>query len=214
MTIAIVAATKAELSGISMACTGDRFPNLQLTCAVTGVGMVNTALHLTELLVGRHFDLIINVGIAGSFDPELSIGTVVQVVEDRLAWFGAENRGEFLRAEEMGLLPKDEVVLTATARAQGLPETKGITVSMAHGSVASIRKAQRYFAPQVESMEGAAFFRVCRHFGVKAMQIRAISNRVEPRDRDAWDIPLALNHLTEAVLRILDSENVRAAVRN
>lgn len=196
--ILVTAATEHELEGIRQGC-----PMAGLHFAVTGVGMVNTAMHLTRLLERHRFDLVVNVGIAGSFDPVLPIGSVVQVTEDRIAWFGAEDRDGFLPAEELGLCPADEAVFRATATAPHLPEAKAITVNMAHGSAASIRRTIQLYGPQVESMEGAAVFRVCGNFEVNAMQIRAISNRVEPRDREAWDIPLALNNLTAAVIAVL-----------
>ena len=42
-------------------------------------------------------------------------------------------------------------------------------------------------------MEGAAFFAGCRRFN-NYMQIRAVSNRVEKRDKDKWNIPLAIEN--------------------
>lgn len=202
--ILISAATPFELEALQAACSGTEYSHIEPYLHVTGVGMVNTALHLTRLLTDAHFDLAINIGIAGSFDPGIVMGDVVQVAEDRIAWFGAEDRNGFLPAEEMGLCPREEVILPATYAVKGLAKVRGITVNMAHGSAASIRRAMERYGPQVESMEGAAFFRACLHFGVPAMQVRAISNRVEPRDRNAWDIPLALNNLTAQVLQLLD----------
>ncbi len=202
--ILLVAATEIELDGVRKALNERAFNQLDITYAVTGVGMVNTVLHLTRMLMADRFDLAVNIGIAGSFDPNIVIGEVVQVKEDRIAWLGAEDRDIFLRAEEMGLCPLQEVVFNATATAEILRQVNAITVNMAHGSAASIRRAVRTYAPQIESMEGAAFFRVCDHFKVRSMQIRAISNRVEPRNRDAWNIPPALNNLTSAALQILE----------
>lgn len=205
--VLLTAATETELNGIRIGCADSRFPNLNIAFLNAGVGMVNTSLHLTELLCRDRFDLAINIGIAGSYDPEFVIGDVVQVCKDRIAWFGAEDNDTFLPAEEMGLCPRDEVVFAATAAVAHLPKAKSITVNMAHGSASSISRTERMYAPQIESMEGAAFFRVCQHFGLKALQVRAISNRVEPRNRDAWNIPLAMNNLTSAVLHILEDLN-------
>jgi futalosine hydrolase len=166
--------------------------------------MVNTAMHLAQLFTQHHYDLAMNIGIAGSFDPDIAIGDVVQVSEDRIAWFGAEDHHAFIAAQDMGLCKIPEVVFTPSAFCAELPSAKAITVNLAHGNEASILKTMKVYGPQVESMEGAAFFRVCKHFNVKAMQVRAISNRVEPRDRKAWDIPLALHNLAIAVTQILE----------
>lgn len=166
--------------------------------------MVNTAMHLSLLFSENRYDMVINAGIAGSFDTSVGIGDVVQVSEDRIAWLGAEDHDHFVSAQDIGLCERSEVVFAPTMVSANMRSVKAITVNMAHGSAASILKAKEVYGPQIESMEGAAFFRVCQHFNVKAMQVRAISNRVEPRHRTAWDIPLALRNLAMAVPQLLE----------
>jgi futalosine hydrolase len=56
-------------------------------------------------------------------------------------------------------------------------------------------------------MEGAAVAYVCERFDVPWVQIRAISNMVEPRNRSAWDIPLAIKNLHFEVLNYLNSQH-------
>jgi futalosine hydrolase len=51
--------------------------------------------------------------------------------------------------------------------------------------------------PQIESMEGAAFFYACRQLNVPCLQIRAVSNYVEKRNRDNWHIGLAIKNLNK-----------------
>ncbi len=205
--ILLSAATEMELEAIRKYHADGHFPQLDLQLRSSGVGMVNTAMNITEALSRSSFDLAINIGIAGSFDPSIRIGDVVQVAEDRIAWLGAEDHDRFIPAETMGFCSDEEVVTKATHEVDNLKKVKAITVNMAHGSVESIEKTVRQYAPQVESMEGAAFFRACARFVIPALQIRAISNRVEPRNRDAWDIPLALNNLTAAVIKVLEDLN-------
>jgi futalosine hydrolase len=52
-------------------------------------------------------------------------------------------------------------------------------------------------------MEGAAFFYVCRQLNVPCIQIRAVSNYVEKRNRDAWNIPLAIKNLNTFAVEFL-----------
>jgi futalosine hydrolase len=59
-------------------------------------------------------------------------------------------------------------------------------------------------SPDVESMEGAAFAYACALSAVPYAQVRAISNLVERRNRDAWRMDLAVRNLNRAALRILD----------
>ena len=52
-------------------------------------------------------------------------------------------------------------------------------------------------------MEGAAFFQVCNTFNVPCIQIRAISNKVEHRNKDNWNLPLAIKNLNNKVEEII-----------
>jgi futalosine hydrolase len=52
-------------------------------------------------------------------------------------------------------------------------------------------------------MEGAAFFYSCAQAGLPSIQLRAISNWVEPRNRDAWNIPLAISNLNQTIAQLL-----------
>ena len=86
-----------------------------------------------------------------------------------------------------------------------LTAVKGITVNTTHGTISSINKVRDLFNPQVESMEGAAFLYACLAESVNCFQIRTISNKVEKRNKDNWDIPLAINHLCKTGIEIIDS---------
>jgi futalosine hydrolase len=80
-----------------------------------------------------------------------------------------------------------------------------ITVNTVHGNERSIARVGERFDPQVESMEGAAFMYACRIQGVPFAQVRAVSNVVERRNRDAWKLPEAIRNLADTALKILDT---------
>jgi len=61
------------------------------------------------------------------------------------------------------------------------------------------------FEPQIESMEGAAFFYVCILEKIPFIEIRSVSNEVGERDRSKWNIPLALDSLKEANKKLFES---------
>ena len=52
-------------------------------------------------------------------------------------------------------------------------------------------------------MEGAAFFLACLLSEVPFLEIRSISNFVEPRNREAWDLPLAIDNLNVALIELI-----------
>jgi len=52
-------------------------------------------------------------------------------------------------------------------------------------------------------MEGAAFFYVCQLQKIPHIQIRSISNYVEPRNRANWNISLAIKNLNEVLWKLI-----------
>ncbi|MDQ1332069.1 MAG: futalosine hydrolase, partial [Bacteroidota bacterium] len=78
-----------------------------------------------------------------------------------------------------------------------LKHVNAITVNAASGSAEIIKKLYEKYNPDIESMEGATFFYICCGREIPFVAMRSISNRVEPRDKDKWNIPLALKNLSE-----------------
>lgn len=199
--ILLVAATEAELPKTS-------FPKVdRLTL---GVGMVSAAFELTKALSRSSYSLVINVGIAGSFNTHFPVGSVVQVVSDRLVELGVEDHDVFIPAHEMGLIQKEKIYFETDKRAGSIPEANGVTVNRVHGSVDSILRIRNQFSPDVESMEGAAVAFVCQQFDIPWVQLRAISNVVEPRNRASWNIPLALKNLHATLHKVINKMNDEA----
>ena len=84
-----------------------------------------------------------------------------------------------------------------------LREVSGITVNTVHGNEKSISGIIERLNPDIETMEGAAFFYVCEKEKQPCIQLRGISNYVEKRNREAWNIPLALKNLTATVKELI-----------
>ncbi len=55
----------------------------------------------------------------------------------------------------------------------------------------------------METMESAGVFYVCLMEKVNFLAIRAISNFVEPRNKEAWNIPLAIANLNRVLFEII-----------
>jgi futalosine hydrolase len=53
-------------------------------------------------------------------------------------------------------------------------------------------------------MEGAAFMFACTIEGVRYAQLRAVSNAVERRNRQAWKLDEAIAALGETALAVID----------
>ena len=224
MRILIVSATEPEIAsivaGLDRLRPGDGDPpkrsaepettravSCEIEFLTTGVGMVATAAWCSRRFAERRYDLALNVGVCGSFDRALAPGVVVHVVEDRIAELGAEDCDEFLTIQEMNLPAESQFVNAAppmNPAIAALPAVRGITVNTVHGNERSIADARHRFNPQVESMEGAAFMYACLIHDVPFAQVRAVSNVVETRNRDAWTMADAIENLGRTVLRILE----------
>jgi futalosine hydrolase len=204
MRILVVAATELE---IPLVRTGPRGPH-HIEVLLTGVGMVATAARCAQALARTRYDAAYNFGVCGSFDRSLSPGTVVHVVSDRVSELGAEDGSRFLTLPDLGLANDDEVLLNEApppnAVLRALPGVRAITVNTVHGRDESIAAIVARLSPQVESMEGAAFAYACTISGVPYAQMRAVSNMVERRNREAWRLDLAIRNLNDAALRVLD----------
>ena len=179
----------------------------EIDVLITGVGMVATAAWTSRALIQSSYDLALNLGLCGTFDSFIDLGTVVHVVSDRLAELGAEDGDRFLTLADLELSGESEFVNLdppSNPELDSLPAVAGITVNTVHGSDRTIAAINERFNPQVESMEGAAFMSACLIHKVPFAQLRAVSNLVEPRNRDAWKIPEAIRNLNVSALRMID----------
>jgi len=209
MRILVVSATSLEVESLKSEAGSksqeSRVKNQGIDFLVTGVGMVATAFALGKHLTTHQYDLAINLGIAGSFDRNIATGEVVEIIEDQLSELGAEDDEAFLPIEALGFgesIFKTDVRLSSYTDQQ-LKQVSAITVNTVHGHEPSIKKLSGRIQPQLESMEGAAFFYACTQAGVPCLQIRAVSNYVEKRNRDAWQIGLAIKNLNSFAAELL-----------
>ena len=191
MKILLVVATKSEI-------IENKFKDCDVI--VPGVGMVNTTFSLTKRVSKKAYDLVINMGVAGSFSDEIKIGDVVEVIEDNFSEIGFENGNSFSEFTNFRIENSFKV-----DKKTNLKKAKGITVNTVHGNEKTITEIISRLSPDVESMEGAACFMVCEQFVIPCIQIRAISNKVEKRNTENWNLDLAISNLNIQVEKIIDS---------
>jgi futalosine hydrolase len=208
--ILVVAATPAEIEpftkhhGIDIPGNG-LFVKENIIVLITGAGMVATAFAMGKL-IGTHVDVAINAGLAGSF-TKFNTGEVVSLNSDCFSELGAEDDSKFITIDALGLgeqhveleLPLQHPCL------EGIPTASGITVNTVHGNEKSISKVIEKYQPYVESMEGAAFIYCVNQFKWRGLQLRAISNLVEKRNKNSWQIPKAVENLNAKLITIVDA---------
>jgi len=222
--ILVVAATRPEVAPlISALATPAEYHRVisgavgahRLDILLTGVGMVDTAVWGSRALAIGGYDLALNLGVCGSFVSAFPPPAVIHVTSDRFPELGAEDGPGFLSLQDLGLLQPDVFPYSGGRLVNAeppvlpglsdLPAASGITVNTVHGHDASIAAVRARCAPDVESMEGAAFMYACLVAGIPFAQVRAVSNRVERRNRAAWDLPGAVEALGRVALRLLGS---------
>ena len=218
MKILIVSATQFEVKplldflGIAIPTIGMNNANIDfeekdIKLLITGVGMVNTA-----FMMGKYndslYDLVINVGVCGAFHKNLKLGQLVNVTEDVISELGAEDGTDFLTYDKLNLPGVHEFSCDfkkSYEAINSLKKVKGITVNTVHGNDISIEKVIQLYHPDIESMEGAAFFAGCERANGDFMQIRTVSNYVEKRDKSKWEMPLAIKNLNDFLINFIQN---------
>ncbi len=214
MQLLLVTATQLEMDAVISGCPEPS--GLKMQHLVTGPGIMAAAFSLGGYFSMHRPDLAIQFGIAGSYSENLAPACLVNVEQEILADFGAEDGENFLTAFEAGILGPDDKPflqgkllnpwLGSISLPEALPLVKALTVNKVHGNERSIEQTRERFRPDIESMEGAAFFYACLLSGIPFLQIRAISNRVEKRNRDSWQVEPALVKITRFARALFNSE--------
>ncbi len=183
---------------------------------LSGVGPVAAAVNTAKVLATNKYRLVISTGIGGGFSGRAEVGTLVVADEIVAADLGVETQEGFCPLDELDLGSTKVQVdpslvnrVTKLLRAAKLPVNTGpiITVSTATGTAASTAEmSRRVPGVAAEGMEGygVALAAAAHGFGVPALEIRAISNQVGPRDRNAWRIKEAFDILEKAYSILLE----------
>lgn len=191
-----------------------KYGRLRINILITGPGINLTSYKLSSLLTTNVFDLCIQAGISGAFGHQWKLGEVVNVRSERFAQLGAEDGENFLDIFELGLLGQNEFPFSegklvnknqfTYASLNSLKEAEGITVETVHGNEISIEKINAKYNPAVESMEGAAFFYACLMHNIPFIELRAISNYVEKRNKANWNINEAVEQLNNVLIGLVE----------
>jgi futalosine hydrolase len=203
MKVLVVSATEFEIEPFLKENNG-------IDVVVTGIGITSATYNLTKKLLQNKYGLVIQAGIAGSFNNKFQNANVVLVGKDTFGDCGIEEKGNFKTLFESGLSQENDFPFKngwlmnqnnyfSTSK---LPIAKGITVNRITDDTVQIRKIVEKFDPDVESMEGAAFHYVCLQQQQNFLQLRSISNTVGERNKEKWATREAIINLNKE-LKIL-----------
>ncbi|MCX5235149.1 futalosine hydrolase [Streptomyces prunicolor] len=196
--VLVATAVPAERDAVARAFTSDS----RVDVIAAGVGPAAAAAATATALAGTPYDLVVSAGIAGGFQPEAPVGSVVIADEITVADLGAETPDGFVPVTELGFgtvthRPPSALVRDLAA-ATGARTGAVLTVSTVTGTAARAKELRaRHPRALAEAMEGFGVAEAAAAHGIPVLELRAVSNPVGPRDRTAWRIGDALAALTE-----------------
>ncbi|MGW4174173.1 futalosine hydrolase [Streptomyces sp. SID5614] len=149
------------------------------------------------------YGLVVSAGIGGAFTPVTPLGSLIVADGIVAADLGAETADGFLPVTALGFgrdrFTPPPALVRAVAAATGAAAGPVLTVSTVTGSA---ERAGALLAAHpgalAEAMEGFGVAEAAARADVPVLEVRAVSNAVGPRDRDAWRIGDALAALTDA----------------
>ena len=214
MHLVLTAATAAEIQPaidwLKKKDSSGPFPKAEIL--ITGVGAVATTYFLTNYLGNSKPGMIIQGGIAGSFQQNNSGETVV-IDQDRFADMGVWENEQFKDIFDLKLIEENQPPFTnrllinphgKLLSLAGLKQVNAVTVNEITTDIRRIAWYQQNLSPFVESMEGAAFHYVCLQEKIPFLQMRSISNYIGERDKTKWNVAEATRNLNEQLISLLN----------
>lgn len=216
MNILIVAATDREISTTRELIGSESKSPLSHSYSflTTGIGITRSTFELTHYLGTHSVDLVIQIGVAGSYHSKITIGEVVWVVKDCFPDLGADTDDGFLSLTDIHLASEEFFVesdvsdIPKLSVLSALKKVTGATSDIIHHREERISEIKNRFQPDVETMEGASMMYVCEQLNVPCLHLRAISNDVTKRENNNWNLEKSLFSLNECLKELfLQLEN-------
>lgn len=214
MKILLTAATTFEIEPtLQQLENKDLPPGVEVEVLITGIGPMNATYMLTAAIIRQKPDLVVQAGIAGSFNlTDLPAGKTVLVKYDVLGDLGMEEKEKFTTVFDAGFAGRNHFPFNngwlinphPLLNDTSYPVVKSVTISKVSDSVLQKQQLIETFSPQTETMEGAAAHYVCLQQQVPFLQIRSISNEVGERDKGKWKIKDAIENLNAALIQLLN----------
>ncbi len=225
MKLLIVAATELELKPllkkVNFSKSGDnlicKYKNIDITVLISGIGMVSTSYALTKALHKNSYNLVLNAGIAGCFNKNIELGSVYNVTQEQIGDMVIEDGSDIKTLFQEKLVDENQFPYINGKLINpeniyfkyfnDIHTASSITVNTVHGNEKTISLYKEKYNAELENMEGAAVFYTCMMEKQDFIEFRAVSNYIEPRNKDNWDIPLAINNLNNRIIEFLEEVN-------
>lgn len=215
MKVVITSATAKEILPIKEAINAKYTDTADFPVSFheSGVGILASCFSISKLIYERKPDLIIQAGIAGTFNEKETLSKVVVVKEEVLGDTGVEENGTFkdlfdINLQSKSLFPFSNKRLINSEIEKlnylKLDEVTGITINEITTRLQRINQLKTKYNAEIESMEGASLHYCCLQSSASFIQIRAISNYIGERDKSKWELENTFKNLTSTVLLYID----------
>ncbi len=204
MQILLIAATEQEIQPFIDT-------DAKMDVLIAGVGIPSTIYHLQKRMQQIDYDLVIQAGIAGTFNNALALGQTVLVKQDAFGDLGMEEKENYTPIFEAGLADKNEFPFTdgwlvntnKILKTSSLIAVNAITVTKVSDSFLLKQQLLKHFNADIESMEGAALHYVCLQENIPFIQIRSVSNYIGERNKSKWKINEAIDNLNTELTNLI-----------
>jgi futalosine hydrolase len=214
MNILLVAATYfeaeqiiSEFSFIEKAPDFYQSSEAEVDILITGVGIPAMMFSLFTQVNCRYYDLIINFGIAGAYNKNLLIGDVVNVTIDRFADLLIHDRNNIsMEAFNSSFNQKYSNIVTG-GKIENTSDYPPFFHSIKKTRAVTVNYPGKYTfdSVEIESMEGAAFMMICKHFKKCFIQIRGISNFTGDNINN-WDFKTPIQNYSDILIKFLKTK--------
>ena len=212
--ILVAAATAKEINPFLASMRQSHSGNNNIDILISGIGLTASTYHFTRQLELKKYDLVIQAGVAGSFNLKTPLGTVVAVRQDTIADQSVIELQKLKTLFDLKLVPNDQRPYKngwlinpnkELLKKTNLKIVKGISVNQISTSKQMIKFYRDTFDPVTESMEGAALHYACLMKKVPFIQIRSISNYIGERNKKKWDMNESIINLNEALIKTINN---------
>ena len=173
---------------------------------IGGIGMMATTFSLAKAIEQHKPALVVQAGIAGCFDSNATLGSVVVVGKEYIADLGVTENHQWKDVFDLKLSDSNEFPFSNKQLINpNIPEfnvlkslvVTSVSVNTISTNAIHIQQIQKHYHPFLESMEGAALHYVCLKNCIPFIQIRAISNLVGERDKQRWKLSESISNLND-----------------
>ena len=182
--------------------------NKTVTLLEAGIGVANTAQALTAAIHDNPPDVVMQIGVGGAYlSSPLKIGDIAIATSESYGNLGVITQEGWQSSEAIGIpllqsvgayfntFPIDATLVTGASdilkeEYQEINIHSGpfVTVEQCSGLASVGNELAERFGAICENMEGAAAAQICKLYDIPFLELRGISNAVEDRNRNKWDL--------------------------